>query len=608
MRRLPLSQEQEDLVSAYETDLLVTGLGTSAHELVWGARVFCCRFGDGARWAELPLEAQLSQNVKVHRFVTWLAATGRVCMSPEYLIARRTHLGPVLARQVPHFHANFVETARQIGFCEAAVRRQWSVLGQACAVTGVAPEQLSHALLDEARSQLLDAAQRLSLGIRRQMSTTMFNLEATMFHAGVSDELPRRRTPTKASVRAAQWGSLPVLLATTMRRYLDQLSVSLRPGTVQNTEAALLEFAGFACASGPSVRSVADLDRKHIEAYKLWLIERSAARGGPLHRHTVRDRLGKLRAFFSRIIEWGYEDAPDRVPVFVSDFPIPDEALPRFLDDAASAKLLQAARIAADPFDRLCVEFLARTGLRKGEFLGLTVDAVVQIGSAFWLRVPVGKLHNDRYIPLHPHLKDLLDDWLERRPDGLRSQLLFIDRGRPIAESRVDRAVGKAAAAAGIGHASPHQLRHTLATQAINRGMSIEAIAALLGHKSLRMTMVYARIADRTVADEYFAVSEKVEALYDQPRQLPSSAEGKEMSRLRREVNKRMLGNGYCARPVEMDCHFESICESCSFFVTTVEFRPTLERQRDDAAARGQVGRQHIFEGLIARLEASEAS
>lgn len=80
------------------------------------------------------------------------------------------------------------------------------------------------------------------------------------------------------------------------------------------------------------------------------------------------------------------------------------------------------------------------------------------------------------------------------------------------------------------------------------------------------------------------------------------------MTRLRQEVNKRMLGNGYCARPVEMDCHFESICESCSFFVTTVEFRPTLERQRDDATARGQVGRQRIFEGLIARLEASEAS
>ena len=118
--------------------------------------------------------------------------------------------------------------------------------------------------------------------------------------------------------------------------------------------------------------------------------------------------------------------------------------------------------------------------------------------------------------------------------------------------------------------------------------MSLEAIAALLGHKTLAMTMVYARIADRTVADEYFAVTEKVEALYDQPRQLTDDAEGSEMRKLRAEMHRRMLGNGYCARPVEMDCHFESICESCSFFVTTIEFRPTLQAQRDDAVPRAK--------------------
>ncbi len=145
--------------------------------------------------------------------------------------------------------------------------------------------------------------------------------------------------------------------------------------------------------------------------------------------------------------------------------------------------------------------------------------------------------------------------------------------------------------------------RHTLATQAINRGMSLEAIAALLGHRSLHMTLVYAKIADRTVADEYFTVSEKVEALYDAPRQLPADAEGAEMRKLRAEMHRRMLGNGYCARPVGMDCHFESICESCTFFQTTIEFRPTLQRQRDDAEAKGQIGRQKIFDGLLARLD-----
>jgi len=180
---------------------------------------------------------------------------------------------------------------------------------------------------------------------------------------------------------------------------------------------------------------------------------------------------------------------------------------------------------------------------------------------------------------------------------------------RAITASRVDHAVAKVAATAGLTGVAPHRLRHTLATQAINRGMSLEAIAALLGHRSMRMTMVYARIADRTVADEYFSVSEKVEALYDQkPKALPADAEGAEMAKLRQEMHRRMLGNGYCARPVGLDCHFESICESCTFFVTTIEFRPTLERQREDATAKGQVGRQKIFDGLLARLDEEEAS
>ncbi len=133
--------------------------------------------------------------------------------------------------------------------------------------------------------------------------------------------------------------------------------------------------------------------------------------------------------------------------------------------------------------------------------------------------------------------------------------------------------------------------------------MSLEALAALLGHRSLRMTLVYARIADRKVADEYFSVSEQVEALYDQPRKLPADAEGAEMLKLRREMHQRMLGNGYCARPVGLDCHFESICESCTFFQTTIDFRPTLQRQRDDAADKGQLGRQKVFDVLLARLD-----
>jgi hypothetical protein len=61
--------------------------------------------------------------------------------------------------------------------------------------------------------------------------------------------------------------------------------------------------------------------------------------------------------------------------------------------------------------------------------------------------------------------------------------------------------------------------------------MSIEAVAAMLGHHSLTMTLRYAKIANRTVADEYFAVTEKVDALYEQAKHLPADALGPNMAR-----------------------------------------------------------------------------
>jgi integrase len=598
-----LAPTATDLVTAYENDLWDIGQRPD-HKVLWGARWFCAHVGDPAAFAELPVVEQLAVNPAVHRFVSWLIASRRLRPSADYLVVRRPRLGVSLGHHRPAFHAGFMTTAATLGFSVKTAQAQWAVLGLICALHGLAPERLTHADLDAGRDALLAAADRHGPGATRpHLSTAIFGLEATLFHAGVTDELPRKRGTGRGQARQAAWARVPPVMRTTMQDYLAQVSTTLRPGRVKNIEAALREFAGFVVERDPAARCVADLGRRHIEAYKCWLAERPAARGGPLHRHTVKDRLCALRGFFTRLLEWEIADAPARVPVLASDLPIPDEPLPRFLDDAAATKLLQAARADEDPFVRLTVEFLARTGLRKGEYLALATDAVVQIGSAYWLHVPVGKLHTDRYIPLHPQLKELLDRWLTRRPEGLRSKLVFVEQGRPLPASRVDAAVAKAARAAGIGHVSPHQLRHTLATQAINRGMSLEAIAALLGHRSLHMTLVYAKIADRTVADEYFTVSEKVEALYEAPKQLPADAEGAEMRKLRAEMHRRMLGNGYCARPLGMDCHFESICESCTFFQTTIEFRPTLQKQRDDAVTKGQVGRQKVFDGLLARLD-----
>jgi integrase/recombinase XerD len=217
-----------------------------------------------------------------------------------------------------------------------------------------------------------------------------------------------------------------------------------------------------------------------------------------------------------------------------------------------------------------------------------------------WLRVPVGKLHNDRYVPLHPQLAELPDAHHDDRDDDIDRLIVF--NGRRLDRHIVARMLRRVAKAAGIGHVHPHHPHHTLATQVINRGMSLEAIAAMLGHKTLRMTLVYARVADQTVAEAHDRVSDQVDALYAKPTGLRTNGAGSaSMARLGAEYDQRLLGNGHCERPAALDCQFESICESCAHFSTNHTFNPVLRAQRNHAAERDQHARVVLFQMLLDR-------
>ena len=387
-------------------------------------------------------------------------------------------------------------------------------------------------------------------------------------------------------------------MASTMGRYLTQAATFLAPRSIDAASIALRQFA-FWLLANTDVTAIAAVSRDDIEDFTVWLADQPGQKGPVLSANTRSQRLYMLRSFFDRIIEWDWDDAPRRNPVLKGDIPPRPDALPKFLDDDAAAKLMLAARAASDPRDRLVIELLARTGLRASEAIDLTGDAVVRVGDGRWLRVPVGKLRNDRFVPLHPQLIERLDTWCATNVDHIRAhRRLIADERGTLSRDALARLVRRVAKHAGIGHVHPHQLRHTLATQAINRGMRLEAIAALLGHRTMHMTLTYARIADRVVADEYAAVSEQLDAIYGD---LGTDLEPANMARLRREAHARMLGNGLCTRPVELDCRMESACETCSYFSTGPEFVPVLVRQRDHARDHAQPDRAELFDTLIAR-------
>ncbi|HAS09247.1 MAG TPA: integrase [Acidimicrobiaceae bacterium] len=388
-------------------------------------------------------------------------------------------------------------------------------------------------------------------------------------------------------------------MASTMGRYLTQTSTFLAPASIDAASTALRQLA-FWLLEHTDVTAIGAVTRDDIEDFTVWLADQPGQKGPLLSANTRSQRLHMLRSFFARIIEWDWDDAPRRNPVLKGDVPPRPDSLPKFLDDDAAAKLMATARAATDPRDRLVVELLARTGLRAREATGLDADAVVRVGDGHWLRVPVGKLRNDRFVPLHPQLVELLDDWCSTNIDHIRShRRLIADHRGTLSYDALLRIVKRIAKRAGIGHVHPHQLRHTLATQAINRGMRLEAIAALLGHRTMRMTLTYARIADRVVADEYAAVTAQLDSIYGPT--IEASLEPANMARLRREAHARMLGNGLCTRPVELDCRMESACETCSYFSTGPEFVPVLLRQRDHARDHDQPDRAALFDSLITR-------
>ena len=120
----------------------------------------------------------------------------------------------------------------------------------------------------------------------------------------------------------------------------------------------------------------------------------------------------------------------------------------------------------------------------------------------------------------------------------------------------------------------------------------------MLGHRSMDMTLIYARISDDTVADAYFKVTEAVEAQYYG---LSGAAAPQAGGPGAQSVNdhNRLLANGHCTRPALLGCAFESVCERCGFFETGPQFVTILKRQRKHADERGQSDRRQLFDGLI---------
>ena len=106
-------------------------------------------------------------------------------------------------------------------------------------------------------------------------------------------------------------------------RLLDQLAGVGPPRHGQRASMSLRFLAAHLVRHEPDCAAVADVERRHIESYKVALAARRTPAGKPLANETIRGRLSLLRTFFERVIEWGYPYAPPACPSSPSTCPAP---------------------------------------------------------------------------------------------------------------------------------------------------------------------------------------------------------------------------------------------------------------------------------------------
>ncbi|WP_373141675.1 tyrosine-type recombinase/integrase [Mycobacterium marinum] len=92
--------------------------------------------------------------------------------------------------------------------------------------------------------------------------------------------------------------------------------------------------------------------------------------------------------------------------------------------------------------------------------------------------------------PRGPHHHDPLSRAThDPPPHRSPADVLFTHHGKQLSHNAVREELNQAAHTAGLGHITPHQLRHTYATALINAGVSLQALMALPGHVSTQMSL-----------------------------------------------------------------------------------------------------------------------
>jgi len=143
--------------------------------------------------------------------------------------------------------------------------------------------------------------------------------------------------------------------------------------------------------------------------------------------------------------------------------------------------------------NRLVVELLYATGMRRAELINLDIKAIDFYGNSIKV---LGKRNKERIIPLLASTSAVIKLYLTKRKElpiiHAPEKLILSKKGNKISETFVYRLINDYFSTISEKvKRSPHVLRHSFATHLLNNGADLNSVKELLGHASLSSTQIY---------------------------------------------------------------------------------------------------------------------
>jgi len=212
--------------------------------------------------------------------------------------------------------------------------------------------------------------------------------------------------------------------------------------------------------------------------------------------------------------------APDEL-IRTNDLPKLPQYLPRPLTVEADRELQRRLVNAEEP-GAWALLLMRRTGLRIGELRNLEYHCIRADERRPLLKVPLGKLHNERLVPLDADSVELIRRLQSIAPRS-RSWLVPGFGGARMSYDRIRRLLKTHSHdLPDAARITSHRLRHTYATELLSAGMSLPGVMRLLGHHDFHMTMRYAAITIETIGDEYAKALTQLASRYRLPDRSPN--------------------------------------------------------------------------------------